>query len=109
MEWRDNQDVIENWYIKLDNLIGRIENKIKATHNDDAKLLIMSDHGFADYDYKVNLNQWLVDQGHLKVKDETKAGSLDNADWDYSNAYAIGLNSVYPKSGWQRRPGHHFT
>lgn len=94
MFWKDRPDVIEKWYLKLDSLIGRIEDKIKATGNQDAKLLIVSDHGFANFDYKVHLNKWLVEQGLLT----SKAGadkSLTHADWDNSEAYAVGLNSMY--------------
>jgi len=95
MEWRDRQDVIEDWYLKLDSLVERIEQKIQATGNQDAKLLIVSDHGFADYDYKVNLNKWLIEQGFLSTKQREAPLSLDSADWDNSKAYAIGLNSIY--------------
>ncbi|MEN8241359.1 MAG: alkaline phosphatase family protein [Chloroflexota bacterium] len=94
MFWKNNPEIIEAWYLKLDALVGRIESKIAATGNQDAKLLIVSDHGFANFDHKVHLNKFLVEQGLLT----TRAGedhSLTHADWDNSQAYAVGLNSMY--------------
>jgi predicted AlkP superfamily phosphohydrolase/phosphomutase len=94
MFWKNRPDLIEQWYVKLDALIGRIEEKIKSTGNQDAQLLLLSDHGFENFDYKVNLNKWLVDEGFLKTY-EPDALSLGNADWYQTRAYALGLNSLY--------------
>lgn len=95
MFWRDHQDIIENWYLKLDAMVGRLEERIKATGNQNARLIILSDHGFADFNYKVNLNKWLVDKGYLVTRDGVQDTSLNSADWQKSQAYAIGLNSLY--------------
>ena len=92
---RRSQDVIESWYIKLDALLGRIVDKIAATGNDDAQLIVLSDHGFAPFEHKVNLDKWLVDQKYLTVKPDAETGDLRHALWDKSQAYAIGLNSLY--------------
>ena len=94
MFWNNQPDVIEQWYLKLDALIGRIEEKIKATGNQDAQLLLLSDHGFENFNYKVNLNKWLVDEGYLRTY-EPDSISLSGVDWYRSQAYAIGLNSLY--------------
>ncbi len=95
MFWRDYPDVIENWYLKLDSLIGRLSEQIKVANHQDSRILILSDHGFANYDYKLNLNRWLIDQNFLSLKSETAEPSLDSVDWSKSQAYAIGLNSIY--------------
>jgi predicted AlkP superfamily phosphohydrolase/phosphomutase len=93
MLWSNRPDIIEDWYIKLDSLIGRIENKIQQTNNSDAKIIIVSDHGFAEYKYKVNLNKWLLDEDFLAVNGD--GNSLNSVNWDQTTAYAIGLNSLY--------------
>jgi len=94
MFWKDRPELIEQWYLKMDALIGRIESKITATGNQDAQLLLLSDHGFENFDYKVNLNKWLVDEGYLKTY-EPESKTLSDTDWYRSQAYAIGLNSLY--------------
>ena len=94
MFWKDQPEVIEQWYLNLDTIIGRIEDKIKTTGNQDAQLLLLSDHGFENFNYKVNLNKWLVDEGYLRTY-EPDSISLSGVDWYRSQAYAIGLNSLY--------------
>lgn len=95
MFWHSQPDIIDAWYLKLDALLGRIQERI--AHNaklQDANILIVSDHGFNNFDHKVHLNRWLVDQGYLALQNE-KAASLKDADWPKTRAYAIGLNSLY--------------
>lgn len=95
MFWRDDPQVIEAWYIKLDQMIGRIEPVLHRRGNGDARLLIVSDHGFSNFDYKVHLNRWLVDCGYLTTGGRSKVGNLQAVDWSQSQAYAVGLNSIY--------------
>jgi predicted AlkP superfamily phosphohydrolase/phosphomutase len=56
---------------------------------------VLSDHGFADLNYHVHLNRWLVNHGYLQASPETESGNLKNVDWPKSQAYAVGLNSLY--------------
>lgn len=92
---RRNEDVIDSWYEKLDALLGRIVKKIAETGNQDAQLLVLSDHGFARFEHKANLNKLLLDEGFLATKANADAMELRSAQWDKSQAYAIGLNSIY--------------
>jgi predicted AlkP superfamily phosphohydrolase/phosphomutase len=55
----------------------------------------VSDHGFGPFRYKVNLNRWLIEQGFLTTNGSSGSGDLDSVDWIKSQAYAIGLNSIY--------------
>jgi len=95
MFWKDRQDVIEEWYIKLDALLGRIEERVQAKKLKDVTLLIVSDHGFQNFNYKVYLNRWLVNQGYLTPAAGKETGSLKEVDWSKSKVYAVGLNSIY--------------
>lgn len=95
MFWRDRDDVIESWYVKLDGLVGRVEEKINQRGLEDTRLLILSDHGFADFNHKVHLNRWLIDNGYLAIKGNNESGKLSDVDWTASRAYALGLNSIY--------------
>ena len=93
---RDRPELIDEWYIKLDGIVGRVEQRLKQKGIfESTKLIVVSDHGFADFDYKVHLNRWLVDQKLITPKELTPAGSFSNIDWSQSQSYAIGLNSVY--------------
>lgn len=94
---RDQPQVVEAWYQKLDALVGRVEKSLH-TINPKARLLILSDHGFSDFTYKIHLNRWLIEQGFLTPMDRNglnSEGSLLDVDWSQSQAYAIGLNSLY--------------
>jgi len=92
---RDRPDLIEAWYQKLDALVGRVENRLREIGGPGTKLLVLSDHGFADFDSKVHLNRWLVEKGYLSLKGPDLEGNLGNVDWKDSRAYAVGLNSLY--------------
>jgi predicted AlkP superfamily phosphohydrolase/phosphomutase len=95
MFWRDRPDIVENWYVKLDALVGEVEQYLVASGKNRTQLFVISDHGFSHFDYKVHLNRWLVEQGYLVTKSESSKASLLEVDWSQSQAYAIGLNSLY--------------
>lgn len=89
MFWKGREDVIEKWYIRLDQMIGRIMEKAG-----NARILVLSDHGFGKFDYKVHLNRWLIDHGYMSTKNASSS-DLKEADWSQTRAYALGLNSLY--------------
>ena len=95
MFWRDRPDIIENWYVKLDGLVGRVEEALKARELEKGRLLVVSDHGFTNFEQKVHLNRWLIDNGFLEPNGEADSGKLKDIDWQSSKAYGLGLNSVY--------------
>lgn len=94
MFWRDRQDVIDEWYLKLDALFGRIVDEAVPL-GDDTRILMVSDHGFARFDHKVNLNRILQEQGVLNTQEGQTSGGLEDVDWSRTQAYALGLNSIY--------------
>jgi predicted AlkP superfamily phosphohydrolase/phosphomutase len=94
MFWRDRPDIVEEWYVKLDALVGRVRQRLADLGKGQTRVVIVSDHGFTDFEYKVHVNRWLIERGYLAAKAH-EAGSLQNADWPKSQAYAIGLNSIY--------------
>jgi len=95
MYWRDRPDVIEAWYLKLDRLVGSIEKRLIDRSNGQPNLVIVSDHGFTAFDYKVHLNRWLIERGYLVPERGRESSSLKEIDWAASKAYAAGLNSLY--------------
>ncbi len=80
----------------MDAFAGRIATKLEfKPGGEKINMIFVSDHGFQHFDYKVNINRWLVDQGYLSVKDGDVTRNLSATDWSQSQAYAIGLNSLY--------------
>jgi len=67
-----------------------------------ATVMVMSDHGFAAFDYAVNLNTWLWREGFLALGAGT---SLADVDWGRTKAYAMGLNALYVNLAGRERHG----
>jgi len=95
MFWHTNPEIINRWYVKLDNIVGKVNERLQSGSNSDTRLLIVSDHGFGNFEYKVHLNRWLVQNGYLDPGHNSSKGDLKNVDWLNTHAYAIGLNSIY--------------
>jgi len=95
MFWQNRPDIIQEWYGRLDELVGKVIFKLEARRGEQSRLLIVSDHGFKEFDYKVDLNRWLIEHNYLVPFQDTPSGSIKSVDWSRSKAYAIGLNSIY--------------
>ena len=93
MFYHDRQDIVRNWYQRLDGFVGDVQEKISAW-NGKYRFLVLSDHGFSDFKKKVHLNRWLLNQGYLAFKNGS-SGDLTNVDWEKTRAYSVGLNSIY--------------
>ncbi|HVY44506.1 MAG TPA: alkaline phosphatase family protein, partial [Minicystis sp.] len=86
-------DTIPSYYARVDQLIGHVVERAGA----NTPVIVMSDHGFAPYTTKVNLNTWLKRNGYLveKTGEVTSNDPLDRIDWSKTRAYALGLNLLY--------------
>ena len=80
-------------YGEADRILGRTLDAM----GDDDRLIVLSDHGFNSFRRGVNLNRWLVQEGFMTLKPgEPVADSLlSNVDWPRTEAYAIGLNTLF--------------
>ena len=97
-------DAIERAYRLMDEIVG---DAMKAAQQQNAALIIASDHGFASYRKSVNYNTWLVLDGYMTLKSgvQVKDRNLEmlfdqgqfweNVDWSKTRAYAMGLGEVY--------------
>ena len=92
---RDRPGVVQDWYQRLDQFVGRVNTYLGKQNGKKPHLLVMSDHGFTDFTYKVHVNRWLLENGYLSVKEGKTDANLASVDWDKTKAYAIGLNSLY--------------
>jgi predicted AlkP superfamily phosphohydrolase/phosphomutase len=80
---------IQQLYRKLDAVIGDIVDR----YGSRATVMVMSDHGFANFGRQFNLNSWLRDNGYLGPRECTSI--LDDADWSKTLAYGLGINGLY--------------
>jgi predicted AlkP superfamily phosphohydrolase/phosphomutase len=80
---------IKRLYQKLDAVIGDLVDRYGSV----ATLIVMSDHGFANWGRQFNLNSWLRDFGHLNPPECTAV--LQHADWSTTKAYGLGINGLY--------------
>lgn len=85
-------DQIEVLYRKFDTLVGDVMKKLPP----DARLIILSDHGFAPMKKKVDLNAMLYQEGLLHFNGEIDySDSLmvpRYGDWDRTRAFAMGVH-----------------
>jgi predicted AlkP superfamily phosphohydrolase/phosphomutase len=73
----------------MDDVLGMILSR----YGDKAAVMVMSDHGFANFKRQFNLNAWLKAEGYLGPEEAT--GILSDVDWGRSKAYGLGINGLY--------------
>ena len=95
MYLRDREDIVFSWYERLDGFVGQVRAEIEKLGLEKHRFLCLSDHGFRPFDHKVHLNRWLIENGNMRLKTPVENGDLRDTDWQSTNAYAIGLNSLY--------------
>ncbi len=95
MFWHSRPDVLESWYIRYDQVVGKSLQQLSDQSGEKTRLLVVSDHGFNAFDYKIHLNRFLQMKGYLKTTQDSTEGDLKKVDWANTKAYAIGLNSLY--------------
>jgi predicted AlkP superfamily phosphohydrolase/phosphomutase len=95
MFMRSNPEIVEQWYIKLDGFVGEVQSAIDKLGLEKYRFLVLSDHGFRTFDQKVHLNHWLAQCGYMKADGGTETPDLRDVSWENTQAYAIGLNSLY--------------
>lgn len=92
--WGRHDAELLEFYRAVDVAVGEVQRREPA-----AKLMIMSDHGFASFDRAVGLNNWLEEQGLL-----TRQNNGD-IDWPRTKVYAMGLNALYINLAGRERYG----
>lgn len=90
------KNTIKDYFQYLDKEIG----EIKAMLNKDVTFIISSDHGMKKMEGRINLNDFLIKEGYLVLKEKPKSLTkfrMQNVDWDKTKAYAVGsyLGRIY--------------
>jgi predicted AlkP superfamily phosphohydrolase/phosphomutase len=90
---------VKRLYQKLDGKVGEIVERF----GNHATIVVMSDHGFANFGRQFNLNSWLRDWGYLGPPDCTSI--MQNVDWSRTVAYGLGINGLYLNMKGRERDG----
>ena len=86
-------EVIEQLYSGCDRLLAETLKHADA----NTAVFVLSDHGFSDFRWGVNLNSWLLQEGYLALKDGVSASGpyFEKVDWSRTRAYTFGLGGIY--------------
>jgi predicted AlkP superfamily phosphohydrolase/phosphomutase len=98
-EARARFDLVRRLYQKLDSIIGDLIDRYGHT----ATIIVMSDHGFANFGRQFNLNSWLRDLGYLGPRE--CASVMSDIDWSSTTAYGLGINGLYLNLKGRERDG----
>ncbi len=87
------KNVIEDMYVKMDGLIGKVIEKL----DDKTIMFVISDHGFTQFKRGINLNSWLFQEGYLALKDgkNTSGDWFESVDWSKTKAFSLGLAGIF--------------
>jgi predicted AlkP superfamily phosphohydrolase/phosphomutase len=103
-------------YREMDRIVGEVMQKYL---DDRTLLLVVSDHGFHSFRRGVSLNTWLVRNGFMTLRGlgpEASYQNLEdlfdpegrffkNVDWTRTQAYCLGLGSIYINVRQRERNG----
>jgi predicted AlkP superfamily phosphohydrolase/phosphomutase len=90
---------VKQLYQRLDAVIGDIADR----YGSRATILVMSDHGFANFGRQFNLNSWLRDNNFLGPRECSSL--LQDVDWSQTRAYGLGINGLYLNLKGRERDG----
>jgi predicted AlkP superfamily phosphohydrolase/phosphomutase len=90
---------VRGLYQRLDAVVGRILERYAR----QATVLVMSDHGFANFGRQFSLNSWLRNEGYLGPPDCRSI--MTDVDWSRTRAYGLGINGLYVNQRERERDG----
>ncbi|WP_256205130.1 alkaline phosphatase family protein [Aeropyrum camini] len=84
------EDVIPEYYALVDRLVGELLEELPR----DTEVIVVSDHGAKAMKGAFAINQWLVEQGYLKLREQPRKPGVDlewsMIDWSRTVAWAWG-------------------
>jgi predicted AlkP superfamily phosphohydrolase/phosphomutase len=92
-------DHIKQLYRRMDEIVGQIITR----YGNKATVIVMSDHGFANFRRQFNLNTWLRNNGYIQPP--SCKSILRNVDWSRTRAYGLGINGLYLNLKGRERDG----
>lgn len=94
-KWHEH---VHRLYRRLDQVVGDLMDRYGG-----ATIIVMSDHGFANFGRQFNLNSFLRYAGYLGPPDCTSI--MKNVDWSQTRAYGLGINGLYLNLKGRERDG----
>jgi predicted AlkP superfamily phosphohydrolase/phosphomutase len=86
------QLAIKDYYIYLDRKIGELLEQI----DEETAVMLVSDHGAKPMVGGICINEWLIKEGYLKLKEiPQKATSISQLEIDWENTIAWGYGGYY--------------
>ena len=83
------EDAVRDYYSLLDDEIGYLLEEL----DDETTVIVMSDHGAKSMAGGIRINEWLIQEGYLKLKTDPEAPtpfSVKDVDWSRTKAWAEG-------------------
>jgi predicted AlkP superfamily phosphohydrolase/phosphomutase len=90
---------VRRLYRRLDAVVGDLLDRYAGK----ATIIVMSDHGFANFGRQFNLNSWLRDLGYLGPRECSSI--MRDVDWSSTVAYGLGINGLYLNMKGREREG----
>lgn len=100
----DLAEAMRATYREVDELVGWVLDDL----DENTVFAVMSDHGFAPFRRQANLNSWLEQNGYLRIKNPDRRDRYEwllGIDWSRTQAFGIGLNSLYLNVRSRERAG----
>ncbi len=88
--WEPYCQQFKDFYREVDDFIGELNRELEGR----ATLVILSDHGFCTLKEEVYVNQWLVEKGYLRFKNDEPKG-IQDLDAGNSRAYSLDPGRIY--------------
>jgi predicted AlkP superfamily phosphohydrolase/phosphomutase len=98
-EAKKRHEHIKRLYRRLDQVVGDLMDR----YGSRAAILVMSDHGFANFGRQFNLNSFLRYAGYLGPPECTSI--MRDVDWSQTVAYGLGINGLYLNLKGRERDG----
>jgi len=95
----EKNDMMRNKFISYFEMVDYHIGKMMEMMDDDTIMMIVSDHGAKGMKGAFAINQWLIKEGYLKLKNEKVApgASLDETEVDWSNTKAWAWGGYYAR------------
>jgi len=84
------ENIIKDYYIYLDEQIGKVLEQIDL---EKTMVMIVSDHGAKSMQGGICVNEWLIREGYLRLKNQPSKATrlrLDNIDWSGTRVWGEG-------------------